>query len=332
MLEGGANLNSRDRNGNAALTLAARCDQILSVRALLEAGADVHSANVEGCTALHASALNSSPMCMSALIDAGSDVNRRCGAGITALHIALRTGSVGCVQKLVAAGARLDLKPPDGETPLESVKKFLKNGTAEERRRRIECACIIARAGGSVRGLDFSEPALAPVFAAARAAADAAFASLLAEETAAKAKQTAKAKKKKKKRFSVPAPELVPALETAPEPAPASTPFPEPTLELAPMPVWNGARVPATTPPDNALLAELMQKLACAEERANKLAEGIRKRDEELLCSVCLERQRTTALSPCGHTLCGTCANLSQLRLCPDCRGPIERKTRIYGL
>ena len=64
-------------------------------------------------------------------------------------------------------------------------------------------------------------------------------------------------------------------------------------------------------------------------EREKKLLEGSR------LCGICMDQLRSTALLPCGHTLCAVCAaqQMAQSRrLCPECRAPIQLTTCIFGV
>ncbi|KAG7339087.1 zinc finger C3HC4 type domain containing protein [Nitzschia inconspicua] len=50
-------------------------------------------------------------------------------------------------------------------------------------------------------------------------------------------------------------------------------------------------------------------------------------------CTVCLDSPVNTAMAPCGHTLCGVCANALTARLnqrCPICRAPFRQMMRIH--
>jgi hypothetical protein len=55
--------------------------------------------------------------------------------------------------------------------------------------------------------------------------------------------------------------------------------------------------------------------------------------EEEALCCVCREEERTTAFLPCGHRCaCGTCAErwAARARTCPMCRAPVNGLARIF--
>ncbi|XP_038069929.1 E3 ubiquitin-protein ligase MYLIP-like [Patiria miniata] len=45
-------------------------------------------------------------------------------------------------------------------------------------------------------------------------------------------------------------------------------------------------------------------------------------------CKVCMATRLDTAFFPCGHLLCGACAE--QVEVCPHCRGPIQQRLRIF--
>jgi hypothetical protein len=54
--------------------------------------------------------------------------------------------------------------------------------------------------------------------------------------------------------------------------------------------------------------------------------------EDELLCSICMEGEKTHACLPCGHRcLCASCAEPSlKLETCPICRVPVLMRARIY--
>jgi hypothetical protein len=49
----------------------------------------------------------------------------------------------------------------------------------------------------------------------------------------------------------------------------------------------------------------------------------------EPLCNICFEDQIQYAITPCGHTYCGTCIK-KQLTNCYICRGIVKDRVRIY--
>lgn len=56
--------------------------------------------------------------------------------------------------------------------------------------------------------------------------------------------------------------------------------------------------------------------------------------EDNLLCCVCMERQKNTALAPCGHLcVCFQCSSavvIPKESLCPICRGAITSSLRVY--
>jgi ankyrin repeat protein len=146
LLQAGADVNGRDREGRTALiTAAARRNSIHVhtnpargrilhwnretialpvVRLLLEAGADVNAQDATGDTALMKLADVSPRWCPSPvgavklLLAAGARLDLRDRTGATALVRAARTGDKQVVRALVEAGADLEDRTEDGSTAL----------------------------------------------------------------------------------------------------------------------------------------------------------------------------------------------------------------------
>jgi len=106
-----------------ALIVAARANDVDSVRALIEQGADVNAAAPDGSTALLEAAGRRDFEIVRLLLDAGADpapVNRY---GMSALHIAARGADARIVEALLAAGADAADTLPEGETVLMAAAK-----------------------------------------------------------------------------------------------------------------------------------------------------------------------------------------------------------------
>ena len=58
------------------------------------------------------------------------------------------------------------------------------------------------------------------------------------------------------------------------------------------------------------------------------LEERLRNIHEAMQCKVCMDALLDTALLPCGHLVCGTCAD--RMETCPQCRAAIEQRLRVY--
>ena len=48
-------------------------------------------------------------------------------------------------------------------------------------------------------------------------------------------------------------------------------------------------------------------------------------------CVVCQDREKDTALQPCGHMFCGVCARMFVGKPCPTCRATVARTQRVYS-
>jgi len=47
-------------------------------------------------------------------------------------------------------------------------------------------------------------------------------------------------------------------------------------------------------------------------------------------CSICLEKEITHCLAPCGHTFCFSCIQKSAGNTCMTCRAPIQSKVKMF--
>jgi len=60
-----------------------------------------------------------------------------------------------------------------------------------------------------------------------------------------------------------------------------------------------------------------------------KISESLFEEDKDL-CKICLDRETTTVIEPCHHSvLCEQCANMN-LKTCPICRAVITKIIKIY--
>lgn len=83
----------------------------------------------------------------------------------------------------------------------------------------------------------------------------------------------------------------------------------------------------------------LEAELACAKQYAAELSKADRDKtatidktrrelEDQILCTVCLDNNKTTALVPCGHRTCATCA--LKCTQCPVCRAQVRHTLRVY--
>jgi ankyrin repeat protein len=87
LLDAGADVNLRDRNGRTALAFLAstRFGSPSMARALLSRGANVDSEDSRGMTPLHEALFNNNASIVPVLLDAGADVNHRSNDGMAPL-------------------------------------------------------------------------------------------------------------------------------------------------------------------------------------------------------------------------------------------------------
>ena len=127
-------INTKDVNGDTALTVAAGCGHIDCVQLLLDRNADVNSKdNRRGMAALIVAAIVGKIECMRLLLERGADVNSRDNDGHTSLLFATQEGKIECMRLLLDRNADVNIKDNKGCTALISA--------AEEG--YIECARLL---------------------------------------------------------------------------------------------------------------------------------------------------------------------------------------------
>ncbi|KAA8895529.1 ankyrin repeat-containing domain protein, partial [Sphaerosporella brunnea] len=107
IIEHGADVDARDRDGNTPLFLAARYGHVDAARVLLEHGAARHERTrcQSARTALHVAAhFEQVEMCRF-LLSAGLDVNATVNSGWTALHVAAKMRNAALAAVLLTHGA-----------------------------------------------------------------------------------------------------------------------------------------------------------------------------------------------------------------------------------
>ena len=146
LIEGGADVNVPDVDGNTALILAAQNNQVACISYILNAGAFVNEANHYGETPIMMASENGHTECVKKLIEAGADVNR--GPLIkwpgencckNALMLAAKKGHYCCIVALLEAGADVNTLENNCKTALmyaaksgqkDCVKTLLRWGAA----------------------------------------------------------------------------------------------------------------------------------------------------------------------------------------------------------
>ncbi len=137
LFAGGANIDTRDENGNTPLMAAIWSRNRERVRFLVSSGADVNAKNNDDWTPLHEATERAGMVVVKLLLSKGADVSARASKkreafpsmqadfeNCTALHIAASRGAYEVAKLLVAQGADVNVRDAQGATPLHhAVRK-----------------------------------------------------------------------------------------------------------------------------------------------------------------------------------------------------------------
>ncbi len=127
LIEHGADLNVKTKDGSHALGNATMTGSIETMRLLLEAGADVNLKGISGQTALFEPTFRDEADKIRLLVKHGADLEIRDDEGCTALFaaanypnwMAKQQGKVNVLKALIEAGADIHAKNNKGQTPIE---------------------------------------------------------------------------------------------------------------------------------------------------------------------------------------------------------------------
>ena len=121
-IEAGSDLNVPDPTfGSSPLISATFLDVAEAVKLLIDAGADLNSKNKEGSTALHTAAAFGKTEIANMLMDAGADLNVQNNEGSTPLHTSAFFCHTDIVKILLKKGADKSIKNKYNQTPYETV-------------------------------------------------------------------------------------------------------------------------------------------------------------------------------------------------------------------
>jgi ankyrin repeat protein len=118
LLDDGASLASRDRQGATPLTHAARSHHTDMVELFLSRGASVNARDLDGSTALFVASEQDSAPIVQLLIAHGSDVNLPGRSGLTPIEAAAYMGSESIVRLLLDKGANPEKSDTTGKSPI----------------------------------------------------------------------------------------------------------------------------------------------------------------------------------------------------------------------
>lgn len=110
---------------------AARSGDVERVKSIISGGADVNSKNKEGLTPLHVAAVRGQEAVVKLLIEQDADINTKTEDGQTLLHHVAREGHVNIVKLLIESGSDLSAKDNARRTPLNCAMRWIKHDVAE---------------------------------------------------------------------------------------------------------------------------------------------------------------------------------------------------------
>lgn len=128
------NVNAVIENGTTPLMKASHHGASWIIRAIIEAGADLNTRNADGNNALWLACVGGALDAMSVLIEAGIFIDNQNDNGATPLMYAASAGKPAVVEKLLEAGADITLETLDGFTALDMAAtleclSFLRSAT-----------------------------------------------------------------------------------------------------------------------------------------------------------------------------------------------------------
>lgn len=129
LIEQGANLNQKNKEGDFPTKIAFMCGKQNIVKYLLEKGADVNQQDRHGHTLLHLAALEDNEGMITYLVEHGAAVNQENNCGQTPLHFSTHWSSLREKEKekvvayLVEHGADINKEDKNKQTPLKIAKQ-----------------------------------------------------------------------------------------------------------------------------------------------------------------------------------------------------------------
>lgn len=133
LLDGGADIDTQDLDGQTALHWAAKCGNKMVLEKLLHNGANWKSKDFDGRTSLHHAIIqrHMSDIELLAIHRNGQLLDVQAVFGLTALHLAVRLdhdgwgkGSLGMIHLLRKNGAKTDVCSVLGNSPLDDARKL----------------------------------------------------------------------------------------------------------------------------------------------------------------------------------------------------------------
>jgi len=94
-----------------------------------------------------------------------------------------------------------------------------------------------------------------------------------------------------------------------------------------------GAKLQSDLQRSAAELSGLRTELLQVQVRSGIIAEKIKDAEQDLECSICMERNATVVFNPCGH--CACChldCGTARAIVCSFCNQTVQSRTRIFGM
>jgi len=124
LLQKGASVNGRDREGGTALHRAAYWGQHEIISVLIEHGADPAARDQDGMSPLHNAAIQGKSQVAGGLVAAGAPVDAGDEASDTPLHLACLYGHTDTAKKLLQCNAAVNVRNKDNVTALHNAVAF----------------------------------------------------------------------------------------------------------------------------------------------------------------------------------------------------------------
>ena len=124
LIEKGANVNAKSKNGTTPLYSCARFGQTIIAKFLLEHGADIN-ARSDGGSPLHQAVYRSPKELVELFLSYKPDLTITDKEGQTVMHVAAVWNNYEIYPLLIAAGGNINAKDNAGNTPLHSCQSFM---------------------------------------------------------------------------------------------------------------------------------------------------------------------------------------------------------------